>query len=165
MRIQFIKHTQYVQHSFSFWIYLGRRQEATGNASFTGHDNAVLGQYSNASTSIVNGFNGIFHLMQTTFGGKGGGGRIVTACHGGTTVMSGAIINAWKGDECRGKIFRKNVMINENDQIDRHGSSSDRSSKPTRRRLVRPISSLVPTTHDFLFALVFSSHSSKASRI
>lgn len=48
--------------------YLGRSQEATGNASLTGHDDSVLCEDTNTSACIVDGLNGILHLMQTTFG-------------------------------------------------------------------------------------------------
>jgi hypothetical protein len=44
---------------------LGRSQQTTRDSAFTGHDDSVLSQDSDASTGIVDGFNSVFNLSMT----------------------------------------------------------------------------------------------------
>ena len=61
--------------------YPSLSQKSTGNLLLASHYHTILGQYTHARSCVINGFNGILYLMQTSLGGEGCGGWIVTACH------------------------------------------------------------------------------------
>mmetsp|Transcript_8102 Transcript_8102/g.16132 ORF Transcript_8102/g.16132 Transcript_8102/m.16132 type:complete len:125 (+) Transcript_8102:911-1285(+) len=65
----------------------GRCQKTTCNLLLGSHNHSVLGQNSYARPGVIDGFNGIFNLMQTSLWREGRCGGVVSTGHGDSTIL------------------------------------------------------------------------------